>query len=77
MVPSSQLPPKLASPCSSWPRLASQVLAVRGDTPVNDFAAKAALAYLRRCGVPATVTTRVERNTQVVHEFRWPARFLG
>lgn len=63
----------LVAPATLW---SSQVLAVRGDTPVNDFAAKAALAYLRRCGVPATVVTRIDKNTQVTHELRWNAGFV-
>ena len=64
----------LVAPATLW---SSQVLAVRGDTPVNDFAAKAALAYLRRCGVPATCASRVDKSTQVTHEFRWPSRFVA
>ena len=64
----------LVAPATLW---SSQVLAVRGDTPVNDFAAKAALAFLRRCGVPATCVSRVDKSTQVTHEFRWPSRFVA
>jgi hypothetical protein len=52
----------LVAPATLW---SSQVLAVRGDTPTNDFAAKAALAYLRRCGLPATCVTRVDKSVQI------------
>ena len=62
----------LVAPANLW---SSQVLQLRGDLP-NDFAAKAVLAYFRRCGVPATCSTRVEKGTQVRHEFRWPSRLL-
>lgn len=59
----------LAAPATLW---SSQVLRVRGDQPVNDFEVKAVLAYLRRCGVPASASTSIERSTFVVHTFRWP-----
>ena len=63
----------LVAPATLW---SSQVLALRGDAPVNDYAAKAALAYLRRRGVPASCTSRVAKN-EVTHELRWPARFVA
>jgi len=62
----------LVAPANLW---SAQVLQLRGDNPRNDFEAKAVLAYLRRCGVPATCKSRYEQNTQVTHEFRWP-RFV-
>lgn len=63
----------LVAPATLW---SAQVLAQRGDTPVNDFAAKAALAYLQRCGVPAKCTTRFEKGTKLVHEIRWLPGFM-
>lgn len=61
----------LIAPANLW---SGQVLRLRGDAPVNDFEAKATLAYLARCGVPATYETRVQKGgTEVVHSFRWPA----
>ena len=62
----------LVAPANLW---STQVLQLRGDL-ANDFEAKAVLAFFRRAGVPATCTTRVEKATQVRHEFRWPLRFL-
>ena len=60
----------LVAPATLW---SSQVLQLRGDIPKNDFEGKAVLAYLRRCGVPAAVTTRFDKGgTQVTHEIRWP-----
>lgn len=58
----------LVAPANLW---SAQVLQVRGDFPSNDFELKAALAYLRRCGVPAVATTKFEQGTQVTHEIRW------
>jgi hypothetical protein len=58
----------LVAPANLW---SAQVLRVRGDNPVNDFEVKTVLAYLRRCGVPASATTQFEKGTQVTHEFRW------
>lgn len=57
----------LVAPATMW---SSQVLRVRGDLPGNDFEAKTVLAFMRRCGVPATYTTKYT-TTQVTHEFRW------
>ena len=62
--PTGASPPGAAKPSAS----------AGGDAPVNDFEAKATLAYLARCGVPATYETRVQKGgTEVVHSFRWPA----
>lgn len=58
----------LVAPATLW---SSRVLRVRGDRPSNDFEAKAVVAYLRRCGVPVTYTSKYEA-TQVVHDFKWP-----
>jgi len=58
----------VVAPATLW---SQQVLALRGDIP-NDFEAKAVEAYLRRCGVGATYTTRFSGGAEVVHEFRWP-----
>lgn len=64
---------KLVAPATMW---SAQVLRLRGDV-TNDFEAKAVLAYLRRCGVPASCTTRIEQGgTQITHEFRWPKGFI-
>ena len=63
----------LVAPATLW---SGQVLQLRGDLP-NSFEAMAVLAYLRRCGVPASCTTRYEKGTQVTHEFRWPTRFVS
>lgn len=61
----------LVAPANLW---SGQVLRVRGDALTNDFEVKAALAYLSRCGVAATVETRVDKGgTEVVHTFSWPA----
>jgi len=62
----------LVAPANLW---GAQVLSTRGDAPRNDFEVKALLAYLRRCGVPATSTTRFEKGTAVTHEFKW-AKFV-
>jgi len=59
----------LVAPANLW---GAQVLQLRGDSPRNDFEVKAALAYLRRCGVAATCTSQFEKGTQVTHEIRWP-----
>lgn len=64
----------LIAPANAW---SAQVLNVRGDLP-NNFDVMAALAYLRRSGVPATVKTRFENGgTQVTHEITWPAGFVS
>ena len=57
----------LVAPANLW---SSLFLRARGDYPSNDFEAKAVLAYLRRCGVPASVTSKYT-DTRVTHEFRW------
>ena len=62
----------LVAPANLW---SAQVLKVRGDL-ANDFEVKAVLAYLRRCGVPASVTSTIDRGTQVTHTFRWPMQFV-
>ena len=63
----------LVAPATLW---SSQVLKVRGDDPVNDFAANTAIAFMRRCGVSVDVTTRTEQGLQITHEFRWPGNLL-
>ena len=51
----------LVAPATMW---SSQTLRVRGDRPSNDFEAKAVIAYLRRCGVPASYSSKYT-STQV------------
>jgi hypothetical protein len=64
----------LVAPATLW---GAQVLQLRGDEPKNDFEVMAVLAYLRRCGVPATSITRFEKGgTQVTHEIRWAPGFV-
>jgi len=52
------------APATVW---SQQVLSLRGDL-ANDFEAKAIAAYLRRCAVDASYTTRYE-GSEVVHIF--------
>ena len=63
----------LVAPANLW---SAQVLKIRGDVPSNDFDTKVMLAYLRRCGIPASSVSRFEKGTQVVHEIRWPSGFV-
>lgn len=58
---------RVVAPATLW---SQQVLAQRGDLP-NDFDAKAIQAYLRRCSVPATYSTRFS-GSEVIHQWRWP-----
>ena len=46
----------------------------RRDLP-NDFEAKTVVAYLKQCGLPATVSTSIAGNS-VEHTFEWPATLL-
>jgi len=57
----------LVAPATLW---SQQVLGRRQDL-ANDFEAKVASAFLRRCSVAATYTTTASA-TEVVHRFRWP-----
>jgi len=52
------------APATVW---SQQVLSLRGDL-ANDFEAKAIAAYLRRCAVDASYTTRYD-GSEVVHIF--------
>lgn len=63
----------LVAPANLW---GAQVLKLRGDLP-NSFEAMAAMAYARRCGVPASISTRFEKGVQVTHALRWPAGFVA
>ena len=60
-------------PATLW---SQQVLQLRGELP-NDYEAKVVSAWLRRCSVPATYTTRIDKSTEVIHTFTWPAGLLA
>ena len=58
----------LVAPATLW---SQQMLRNRRDL-ANDFEVKTILAYLRSCGVPASVATTISGNN-VEHVFTWPA----
>ncbi len=62
------------APATLW---SAQVLKARGDTPTNDFEVKVVLAFLRRCGVPASSSTRFDKGTEVTHTFKWARSFVA
>lgn len=57
----------IPAPATLW---SQQVLALRGDLR-NDYEAKVICAWMRRCNVPVTYTTRFLDGNQVVHTFKW------
>ena len=66
----------LAAPATLW---GQQVLALHrdfdGGAAGNAFEVKVALAYLRQCSVPATVTSSYSAN-QVTHRFAFPPNLV-
>ena len=67
---------KLTAPATLW---GQQVLALHrdfdGGAAGNAFEVKVALAYLRQCSVPATVTSSYSAN-QVTHRFAFPPNLV-
>ena len=61
----------LVAPATLW---SQSMLRNRRDIP-NDFEAKTVVAYLKQCGLPATVSTSIAGNN-VEHTFEWPANLL-
>ena len=61
----------LVAPATLW---SQSMLRNRRDLP-NDFEAKTVVAYLKQCGLPATVSTSIAGNN-VEHTFEWPANLL-
>jgi len=61
----------LVAPATLW---SQSMLRNRRDLP-NDFEAKTVVAYLKQCGLPATVSTSIAGNS-VEHTFEWPATLL-
>ncbi|CEM07055.1 unnamed protein product [Vitrella brassicaformis CCMP3155] len=56
----------LVLPATLW---GQQVLSIRGAGLPNDYEAKIAMAYTRRCGYRATYRTSFEGGSSVVHTF--------
>ena len=54
---------------------ADRLLAFDGGAAGNAFEVKVALAYLRQCSVPATVTSSYSAN-QVTHRFAFPPNLV-
>jgi len=61
----------LVAPATLW---SQSMLRNRRDL-ANDFEAKTVVAYLRQCGLPATVSTSISGN-DVEHTFEWDAKLL-